>query len=511
MKIRCTHPRPFDTRRQSRGFSLLEVILALGVFVVMMTGIVAIMRDFTEREVARSTAAYMTNIMTAMTDILSNPTNFLTLYHASVEAGGAYELIVDGSAGAPTADNIMREMSLMTTGMGGTVVIAPTSRLNPNFTDVSPLRSRVRILLRPANPAGTAPALEVLVVTRDPRPYSVIQKAASAGHMAGGFIDSYAGKGNARIRNAFAGWELNISSGIGVTNWYTNDLPENLDARLDGSFLAYYSFFSYSTVTSDYLFRVLDPHPSRELNTMYVPLNMNGNNVLGVDDLNIGNDSMGTPFVAAGGFDPLCDGTRLCVNGTAIVKGSAVVGSNMTVRGNAMIGDSATVNALRIENAMSDTERLAYGAQGHLMVDSSSSGSTNDIVTVRTTALFEDGAVVQAGNMGDVYTIGLTMPPGGTYTTGTGLAHRISGSAISANQFHAEGPVRAGAVTGGNTRITATNPAARTGVIDVNNMTHMQIGETATPTTAVAPAQVPRLNVQRLSISRFGACDDCPR
>lgn len=498
-------------RQNSRGFSLLEVLLALAVFVVMMTGIVQIMRDFTEREVARSGAAYMESIMEAMTEILNNPTTFLTLYHAAVESGGGYQLVADGSPTAPTSNNILRQMDILTLGMGSTVSIPPTTVLNQNFRNVSPLRTPVRILIRPANPAGTPPAIEVIIVTTEPRPIGLVQKAASEGKFEGGYIETYnGGRGNARLKNAFNSWTLNLSSGLGNTPWYTANLPDALDNRVDGSFLAYYSFFSYSTITSDYLFRVRDPHPTLELNTMHVPLKMNGNNLLGVDDFNIG-DAGGDAIIASGGIDPLCDGTRLCVNGTAIVKGSTQVGGNMTVRGNAMIADSATVNALRVENAFTDTERLTYGAQGHLMVDGNSSGSTNDFVNVRGAALFEDGTVIQTGNLSDIETVGLTMPPGGTLETGTGLAYRISGSGITANEFHAEGPVRAGAVTGGFTSITAADPAARTGVIDVNDMTHMQIGWDPDPTTVAAPAEVQRLNVQKLSVSRFGACNDCPR
>lgn len=503
-------------RSAAKGFSMLEMLLALAVFVVLMTSIVGVMRNYSEREIARSTTNYMSSVMEAMVDILNTPASFMALYHAASNNAGGYQMVADANVNDP-ARNILQDM-LINAGPMGNIRIPRTSHLNENFRHFVPVRSTAAILLRVANAPGTPPALDVLVVTRTPRPFDLVQKTANEAGFMGGYIPNYSNKAAAVIRNGFNSWSITPSSGLSSTSWFINDLPATLNIQRDGSFAAFYHYANYAAITSDYLFRTRDPNPGLELNTMFTPLNLNGHNVLGADDVDIN----GAPFAAGEGYGDECEGSVLCVNGTTIVKGSAMANGIMTVSGNALVEDSLrTVNA-RIENAlMDDTARLNYAAQGHLVVGRGSTGGGSAVcngsalagnrVCVETNALFEDGTVVDAGQMENIQALEVNLPGGAELHTGTiGDAWHISASTVHAARMVSQGPVNAGVVGGGAASFTSSNPAATTGTIEINNMQgNLQIGGAGAGNAR--RLQVQRLQVNTLSISEFGACNDCPK
>lgn len=496
-----------------KGFSLLELLLALSIFTSVMMGVMQLLQTYTERELARATNRYMMSVLEAAKETLSNPNNFQALYEAAAAAGGGYQLIADEAA--PAQDNLLKDF-VITTVPTGSVTIQATRMLSERFTQNSPIRSQVRILLRIADnppPVETdVRALEIFVVTRTPRPDSIVQKTANEGGYYGGYIRTYATKATALMDNSFNGWRVQPSSRLAATNWYTNDLLAALDSNVQGSYLVYYNYINLADIASDYLYRTPDPSAARQLNTMYGPINLGGNDIIGADDVYIGNGATTQTF-AAGSVATECEGGVLCVEGANFVKGSATVGGNMTVTGSALVADSADMQNLRIENGLPvddgspGSERQLYAAQGLFVVDGAEDGGgggVTDSVTVTGLSTFEDGMAIDGtGTLGVITGTNVAMPENGILQASTiPSARRISAQNVNLDSLSTAGTVKAETVTGGNIDVTG-----RTGVIDIKEMEDLQYGAAATPRTLNAP----RLRVERLYTQRFGACGDCPR
>lgn len=502
-------PMTLRTRYNSKGFSLMELLLALGIFASVMMGVLALLQTYTERELARATNRYMMAVLGATKAMLQDPINFNALYEATAATGGGYQLIADEAAAA--SDNILKDF-VVTSVATGPVTIQASRLLNSRFTQNSPIRAQVRILLRisdtpPPNETDVR-AMEIFVVTRAPRPDSIVQKAANEGGYNGGYIRTYANKAAALMDNSFNGWrmQMDANSRLTATNWYTGDLQNTLNSNTDGSYLVYYDYVNLQDIASDYLYRVEDPSVSKELNTMYGPMNLGGNDIIGADDVYIGNGAITNTFANADPND-ICNGGVLCVDGIGIVKGSASAGGNMTVSGSALVADSGNFNAMRIQNGLtSDADRQAYGAQGLFVVDGDEDGGgggTTDTVTVGGVATFEDGMTVNQGNLGNITATDMAIPENGILQAQRITnARKISATAINANSLTTIGQLKSGIVTGGNVDVTG-----RAGVIDISAMNNMQLGTAATPQNLT----VPRLRVNKLLVNNFGACGDCPQ
>jgi len=484
------------TRAASSGFSLLELLLSVGVFTAIMLAVFNLLQTYAERELARSTTKYMTTVAEAMDQILDNIDNFNALYNAAIATGGGYQLIADSAA--PAGDNIAKTFTI-----GGTTIQA-SRLLNRQFRMVSPIRSEVRILLRVADDetsTADTPALDVIIITATPRPDPIVRRAASDSSYAGGVIRTYGSKSTAEIVHSFGSWRIRPSQGLQATPWYTNELQGSLDSFTDGSYLAYYTYANIENKAGDYLYRVPDPDTiNRRRNTMYGAFNLGGNDVIGIDDMNIGNATP-VPFVNGEANVPDdCENSVLCVNGTAVLKGSGSVAGTMTTNGSALISDSLSAQTMRVQNGLDDDQRQDFGAQSLFVVDGNGNdgGGAQDTVHVTGDAVFEDGGTVSQGNL--VSTVGttVTMPDGGELQTHTITdTNRISANNIQGGTLTVDDQLRAGVISGGNVAVTG-----RTGVIDINDSTNFQFG------TAAVPRSIPayKVNVQDLSISNFGAC-----
>lgn len=487
-------------RNSQKGFSLLELILTVGIFMMLMIAVFNLLQTFAERELARSTHKYMSTVAQAMDQILDNVDNFNALYNAARGTGGGYQLIADSTAPAP--DNITKNFQV------GGVWIQASRLLNSQFRQLSPLRSQVRILLRisdnPATEADTR-ALEVFVVTATPRPDGVVRLVANTAGAAGGFIRTYGVKNTAVIQSAYNSWNVTPSAGLQATPWYTNELLPSLNSDTQGSYVVHYAYHNLEDKTGDYLYRVADTDnvgvPAKNRNTMHGPINVGGNDIIGADDVNIGSNGFGQNLVGSvgGAVHPDCTGNVLCVNGTGVIKGGANVASNLTVNGNATIADSMNAQTMRVQNGLSATDRTTYGAQGLFVVDGT--GNQQDNIIVQNNANFMDGLTSDSGviaGLTDSTTVAL--PDGAVYNTGTiSNTRRITSTTISTNSLSVDHQLRAGEVTGGNVSVTS----GRTAAIDITGSDNLIYGTAATPKTLIAP----RVNVRRMQVDSFGACD----
>jgi len=476
-----------------KGFSLLELLLAIGLFVMVLLAVFNILQSFAERELARSTNKYMTTVADATRQILSNISSFNALYDAARATGGGYQLIADSTAGA--ANNIASPTGRFVIG---TTTIQASRLLNSQFTQTSPLRSQIRILLRiaddPLTEADTR-ALEVLVVTRTPRPDGLVRLAASEAGPAGGWIRTYTGKNTARMQNSFGSWNVNPSNGLQATNWYINDLQANLVSGTDGSYLVNYSYVNREDKISDYLYRREDTDNAGRRNTMNGPLNLGGNDIIGADDVNVGN-GVAVPFVTADAVSDNCAGDVVCVNGTGIIKGSSTIGGTMVVEGSALVANSMNAQTMRVQNGLTAAQRNTYGAQGLMVVDGTN--GTQDTVQVGGNATFNDGVTSGTGNLGNITAATTTIADGGTFVTNTITnTRRITSTTTSAGFLSVDNQLKAGIVSSGNINVTG-----RTGTIDIRNSNNLIYGTNAAPRTLVAP----KINVNNLSIGQFGYC-----
>lgn len=491
-------------RGHTAGFSLLEMILSVGVVFALMIAVFLLLQTFGEREMARSNAKYMNTIAESMNLILQDLDNFNALYQAAADpavGNGGYELIADQTA--PATNNITKNFVV------NGVTIQGSRLFNPQFRDYAPIRANVRILLRVADDRADPnddPALDVMIITTTPRPDSQVRTAATEAGPHGGFIRSYGAKTDARIESAFGSWQVNPSDGLQNTAWYINNLNPDLDSLEDGSYFVYYMYKNIEEVGGDYLHRLPDVDPALRRNTMFGPLNLGGNDIFGGDDINIGNDGSARALTAASnpGLHADCENNVLCVSGTAIVKGSATVSNTMSVNGSALIADTSRTNNLRIENALTDTEKQDYNAQNHLIVDGDGNDGmgTQDLVEVTNNARFLDGSTVATGNLTNTNNTVLTMPDGGVLTAGTVDAHRLSATSVASQSLLVDNQLRSGIVTQGN--INVANGKA--GVIDIRNSGDLVFGGTGPGRERTITA--PRVNIRTLNISNFGQCFD---
>lgn len=486
-----------NTRHMS-GFSLLELLLAMGVFFALLIALFILLQSFGQREVARANNKYMTTVADSMREILNNLDAYNALYQAAVANGGGYQLTADSNA--PATDNIAKTFVL------NGITIQGSRLLNAQFRDQTPLRGNVRILLRVADDMTNAtdtPALEVLLVTSEPRPDELVRRAASESGPHGGFIETYGTKADARVVSAFGTWSVDPTQGLQNTAWYNGELNADLTSREDGSYYAYYMYKNIEEVGGDYLHRIRDVDPALRRNTMYGPLNIGGNDVWGGDDINIGNDGTARAFSSATpGVNPECDGNILCVNGTAVIKGSASIRDQMTTNGSALVADSARMNNLNLQNGLSDADKQAYGAQNHLVVDGNGNDGmgTQDLVEVGTNATFRDGATVREGNLTFTRNTTLTMPDGGVLTAGTIDSRRISATTVTSQTLTVDNQLRSGIVSNGDIDVVS----GATGVIDITNSRDMIFGAPGRNRTI----NVPRVNVGTMNIENFGVCAD---
>jgi hypothetical protein len=486
-----------NRHRHVKGFSLLELLLATAVFFSLLIAVFMLLQTYAERELARATNKYMVSVADATREILDNIDNFNALYLAAVANGGGYQLIADSSA--PAQDNIAKTFTV------GSTTIQASRLLNAQFRATSPLRAPVRIMLRVADNMASStdtPALDVLIVTATPRPDGLVRRAASEAGANGGYIRTYSDKASADVVSAYGSWHVKPSAGLQSTAWYQNELKGSLSSFTDGSYLVYYMYSNIEDVGGDYLYRVKDVDPALHRNTMYGDFNIGGNDVYGGDDINVGNDTSAHPFVTGDATVPdECEGGVMCVNGTAILKGSGSIAGTMTTQGSALIADSSSVKSLRIQNGLDAAQKDAYGAQSMFVIDGNgqTSPSVQDEIDVGTNAKFVDGATVNAGNLATIQGTTVTMPDGGVLNARDVLnTRRVSGTTIDAKSMVVNDVLKSGIVSGGNVNVAS----GRAGVIDIRESQNMTYGSAAAP----RKVSVPKLNVGTMNISNFGTC-----
>lgn len=279
-----------DIIHNQKGFTLLELILAVSIMGVLGLGLITVIDEIAKREVARATAKYMQRASDAAVALLNNPVFFDHFYQDVAEDGGRKTYSLDMFIGRDTPDPASDDLDYVDINTGLSVVadIPDSKILSASFRPANPYRAPIEYILH--IPAGSGVglnprALEVFVVTTRRVADSRVRSAAAAAGPSGGFF-SAVGESNpaspSRIRSAFGVWEVDIANLAGTT-WHTDVTGPDVPTEDDGAYLLHYAYVNEDIASGDYLYRI--PVSNRpDLNRMRAPIVMNQNSVLGADN-----------------------------------------------------------------------------------------------------------------------------------------------------------------------------------------------------------------------------------
>lgn len=362
MKHKHSHPS------HEAGITLIEVLLVVGLLSGIMLVLTLLLQDFARREHMRAVAGQMSMVQKAVIEQVSKVDAFAALYQLAQDNGGVAEIsILDPlnpdrtlSSGYGPTGGVSLE-----SGGGG---LAPNAFINvgadpsnpgsySGFRDTLPIRAadyrteydnavnvrqdaRLSILVRAAGSADDR-ALEILIVSVDRLREADIRGIAAAMDASGGFVSGYdddpdnichdTGCANT-ARSAFGNWYAHLPQFSG-TRWYDTVITAHpADMNAEQGYLASYSYISEAVIAGDYLYRVAVPG-NPDLNRMYTPFNLGGNDILGADNVEINSNT----------------GYALTVNQAIHAQGSAFVGGNLLVEGDLIADGDVQAGTIRLE------------------------------------------------------------------------------------------------------------------------------------------------------------------
>lgn len=293
------------SRRRQRGLTLIETAVALGVLALMMVSLGNITTEYQQAARSRATAIQLNQVTQAASQYVTS--NFATVL-AQTPVGGGVAYV------AATGNN---------NGTGGMQSLQQAGMLPASFADRNPYGQQSYVLLR----QPTAGRIEALVTTAGGQtiPDRQLGGIATATGASGGFVASspVGGATAQTIQGAYGGWRST------TTTW--QGAPVAPTAGRVMSTLA----FQNGALLQDFLYRhdVGDP----TANTMYTSINMNNNNLNGVNTLTAGSGTMAinmnTGSIANLGAISAAGG-QLDVTGGLHATQAVTSGSDMTAANN---------------------------------------------------------------------------------------------------------------------------------------------------------------------------------
>lgn len=422
--------------KKNNGFSLLEALLTTIVISGVLLVILGILRAYTEQTLARTTANYVDQIASSIYDILENPLYFQQIYDdADAQANDILEI---------TIPNIIN-------GQIGASIFPMTSTLNANFSNTSPLKVGTEIMLR----ASAGDTIEVIIVSDARAIDQRVRLSAEQLKLYGGFYRN-AAEG---IKNAYNAWQFDPNILVG-TNWWDNIASLNPPSMDEGSYLVHYRHINLDDVAGDYLYRT-DIPGRPELNQMYSALNMGGQNILGVDNLNISGNM---------DFD-----SRAIVNGSMNITGDTTLnGANLRAFNQMNAAEANVGGSFLVQNSLG---MLNYSVANDLSADEASF----------TNGFFANDSLT-ANEIGSIN--------GTIDVQGTTFATNIQGlSAATPLDINVDGQLNVGTITTESFEIDGANTL---GVIDLDIAQDVTVGN---------EVNAPRVIVDVLNTDTFGLCD----
>lgn len=288
------------SKKNQDGFTLLEMLLTTGVVAISLLVITNVLEDSARNATYTVNATYMESVMEYANDAVDTLDGFNAMYAAALSAPPNYTVevsIFNSTVGIP---NILP----FTLASGdGTANIPPNPSLGAlaagQFSEVAPMGTQVTALYSILdNPliATDERRLAVIIATLNPMAEQDLRPAALSIGVGGGYISAVpptvAGiclviGCNETVRSAFGTWSLDATTLAG-TRWRTafDTAPPVAGQR---GYLFSFRFVAESDIAGDYLYRT--PQPANpELNTMFVDIDMAGNDIVGVDNLQVNTD-----------------------------------------------------------------------------------------------------------------------------------------------------------------------------------------------------------------------------
>jgi len=305
-----TSPMAARAMRRSRGFSLLETVLSMGIAASALGGFMQLQSDASERTRALAAASRVTQIAAAAGD-------YLKVYSANLMA----DIPAGGSAVIPVAMAVA----------GGTVPTGPYG--------LPSLGQNTAVIVKHVAASGVTPAhLEALVTTYGGQPIRDAYLSVASGKIgaAGGTVLAKPPPGTAAntVQGAYGGWQSAAAA------W-----SSGLQTPSAGHVQASLTFSNQGTGLSDYLDRYNTG--VAEANRLHTSIDANANslnNVTGIGGgtagpLTVGNyNSSGT----------LVSSSDLAVSGSAAVTGNAAVAGHGTLGGTVASTDCGTECGLTV-------------------------------------------------------------------------------------------------------------------------------------------------------------------
>ncbi len=271
-----------------RGFTLLEMLLAVGVIGALMVMVSRVSTEIINQRVAQTAGQQLAAISQISEDVVLR-----------------------------SADGLWPNTSELVTGKSGLGQNIYTTLANNNYVLDGGLlvaNSKVEVMYGMSVAGATGPSLvRVITVLKKPYPLAQAVKIARAAGSRGALIRPDV---PGVISGAFNNWRYTMASAVsqGLTNAGLAPI---------GPGEAY--VLSYRTLSqSDVLGPYLNKYGTGGRNVMFNDLLMNGNSIIAAKDIDVGTMSA----TKAARFD------QLAVNGDASFQGGIDAGDNVTVKGN---------------------------------------------------------------------------------------------------------------------------------------------------------------------------------
>lgn len=312
--------RYFSSREQ--GFTLLELLLVIGVSAILLLGVSQIARSWAESASARGGGAHLQKV----TDVTRN----------FVEA--------NWSTLTPTADVVTESMNVGSPWNNFYPLLFNAGLLDLNTNQIlSPAGTPLSIAYEIDNTIPTQPVMRATIYSTRPLPNAKVYATAREGGAYAGtwlkHVDAAMNNGEFAL-GAFNQWRLPLAKITAAGAPYAGAAAPDI---LNGYFLSVVEIAQTQAI-GPYLYRqAIGGDPT--LNTMSAPLDMNNNNI----------DNLGSLSVASLDVTGPTTLQDITVTGVSNFAQGLTVQNNLDVTGAMNVAGTTTTNALNVAGTVTTT------------------------------------------------------------------------------------------------------------------------------------------------------------
>jgi prepilin-type N-terminal cleavage/methylation domain-containing protein len=285
------------SRSRQSGFTLLEMLLAVGIIGVVLIGISRVITELTEQKLAQAAGQQISRISTIAEDVAMK--NFKTIF------GNTTSSVSNAN---PTATDLP----------GDILAMLQNNNFPINESSFRIANSPVEVLIGNEGTAGSDSLItRIVVILENPMPLVRATKIARAIGGRGGIIRSdYAGE----IRSAFGNWAYTPKDGM------LSLLSRLMNPPAGYAYVAAHITYSEYDRIGPYLSRIDSGYGE---NVMQQDIIMNGFSVVGAKDIDVGT----LTATRAASFD------QLAVSGQANFNGGLDVNNKFNIAGDLAVNE----------------------------------------------------------------------------------------------------------------------------------------------------------------------------